>query len=244
MYLCYFDESGDCGYTHSPTIAFSLGAVLIHENDWLCTLDQLISYRRFLRDKFGISPRQEIKSNWLNHGKGPFSNLSPTARRDVYKSAMRFQRKVGTIRTFAVVINKSLIRVQKDVREYAWTYAIQRIEKYAAANSQKVHILPDEGHGYFINKKLRAMRRFHKVPSAYNASRLDARAIDIVEDASDRHSHESYFIQLADLNAYAAMRHVLPVASFGPGMWNELGDSRITDVNSLRGGPCGIVAWP
>lgn len=66
----------------------------------------------------------------------------------------------------------------------------------------------------------------------------------IVEDSSDRRSKESFFIQLADLNAYAACRKVFPIATFGGEVWDELGTARVLEVNSLRGGPPGIVVWP
>lgn len=65
-----------------------------------------------------------------------------------------------------------------------------------------------------------------------------------MEDSSDRRSHESYFIQLADLNAYAAFRRVFPGESFGEDIYEELGEARVTEVNRLSGGPTGIVVWP
>jgi Protein of unknown function (DUF3800) len=107
----YFDESGDAGYDDSPSPAFTLAAAIVHERKWLDTLDQLVSFRRYLRDDFGISPRAELKANWLVHRKGDLkhSKLSFVARMNVYRTALRFQRKCNAIRTFAVVINKGLV---------------------------------------------------------------------------------------------------------------------------------------
>ena len=82
------------------------------------------------------------------------------------------------------------------------------------------------------------------VPSAFGGATLQRNAENIVEDSSDRRSQESFFIQLADLNAYAAYRKVFPGATFGEEIWDELGSSRVLEVNSLRGGPPGIVVWP
>jgi hypothetical protein len=118
------------------------------------------------------------------------------------------------------------------------------LERFGTANKDNIHVLPDEGHGEFIRKKIRAMRRYNNVPSAFGGPSLDRKAQNIVEDSSDRRSHESYFIQLADLNAYAAFRRVFPGATFGTDVYDELGDARITAVNSLSGGPTGIVVWP
>ena len=70
----------------------------------------------------------------------------------------------------------------------------------------------------------------------------------IVEDPSDRLSHASYFIQAADLCAYAAVRKARPTKKLGGEMWDLLGDAkedcRIGEVNKLSGGPRGIKVWP
>lgn len=132
----------------------------------------------------------------------------------------------------------------KDARTWAWEFAIQRLERFGTDEEENVHVLPDEGHGYFIRSKLRAMWRHSAPPSAFGSGILDRKAANIVEDSSDRRSHESYFVQLADLNAYAAFRHVHPRPHFDGTVWDELGDSRHTQVNDVRGGPPAIVSWP
>lgn len=248
MYFAYFDESGDTGMTAlSPTTTFVLSGILMHDRHWLSALDQTVAFRRYLRDQFRISPRAELKASWLIHNRGEIrdSGLSYEARMRAYLAAMRFQRKAGVFRTFAVLIKKQAItRLPTDIRDTAWHYAIQRLERFGTANRDNVHVLPDEGHGEFIIKKIRAMRRFHYAPSAFGPEGLERKAENIVEDPSDRKSRESFFIQLADLNAYAAFRKVFPSPNFGEHLWDELGDSRITEVNRLRGGPPGIVVWP
>lgn len=247
MYFAYFDESGDAGWDNSPSSAFTLAAVMVHEKDWLNTLDELVKFRGYLRDNFGISPRAELKANWLIHRKGAFKNspLSFAARMNVYRAALRFQRKCGTVQTFAVVINKGLMTSRfEDARSRAWTFAIQRLERFGTEEKENTHVLPDEGHGYFIRNRLRQMRRFNLVPSAFGTGPLDRKAKNIIEDSSDRRSHESYFVQLSDLNAYAAYRRIHPGPRFDGTVWDELGDCRVMKVNAVRGGPPAIVSWP
>lgn len=248
MYFAYFDESGDSGFVNSPTDTFVLSGLLVNDKDWLAALDQTIAFRRFLRDRFRITPRAELKASWLVHNKGDIreAGLTFAARLAAYRSAMRFQRKTGLFRAFAVVIVKSRIQNNQalDVREIAWRYAIQRLERFGTSTKDNIHVLPDDGHGEFIRKKLRSMRRFSRVPSAFGGEALPRDAENIVEDSSDRKSKESYFVQLADLNAYAAFRKTFPAPNFGEEMWDDLGTARITAVNSLRGGPPGIVVWP
>lgn len=197
MYFAYFDESGDTGMTAlSPTTAFVLSGVLIHDSRWLSALDQVVAFRRYLRDQFRISPRAELKASWLIHNRGDIrdSGLSFAARINAYRAAMRFQRKAGLFRIFAVLIRKQAItRLPADVRDIAWHYAIQRLERFGTANKDNIHVLPDEGHGEFIIKKIPAMRRFHYAPSAFGQDGLDRKAENIVEDPSDRKSRESFF---------------------------------------------------
>jgi hypothetical protein len=247
MYFCYFDESGDSGYINSPTPAFALAAVIVDDRDWLNLLDQIVSLRQYLRGQFHIPARAEIKATWLIRGQGALkgTGLSASARINAYEAVMRFQRKCGIIRTFAVVINKSLVvNRARDPRSEAWMRAIERLERFGTQKQQNLQVFPDEGHSYFIRRKMREMRRFHLVPSRWGSDQLDRKAENVLEDPSERESHESYFIQLADLNAYAALRRIHPVPAFGGSMWEELGDARIPEVNRVRGGPRGIVCWP
>lgn len=247
MYFAYFDESGDNGMDNSPTCAFTLAGVLVHEREWIEALNALVSFRTYLRDQFQILRRTELKANWLVQRKGAFkdSPLSFSARMRVMEACMRFQRKSGLFRTFAVVINKEKIeRRDLDPRDLAWTRAIERLQTFARKTDERVHIFPDEGHGYFIRRRIREMRRHHFVGSAYGTGTVQAEANRLLEDSSDRRSDESYFIQLADLNAYAAYKHEYPGGGIGQELWNELGDSRMKEVNRLAGGPPGIVAWP
>lgn len=67
----------------------------------------------------------------------------------------------------------------------------------------------------------------------------------IVEDPNDRQSHDSYFIQLADWNAFAAHRskYIDPMPGVDRGMWDQLGDRRLLAVNRLAGGPPGIKVY-
>lgn len=248
MHLAFFDESGDPGFLGSPTEAFVLSAVIVNARDWFATLDQIIGYRRFLLRYFGIPTRAELKSNWIIRGKRDLECLkmhAHAARLSVFESALRFQAKVGTIQTFAVVISKdAILNKSLSPRELCWIRAIERLNRFAESTESYIKLFPDEGHGYFIRRLLRKMRRHHFVGSFFGGGHLGRRAERLIEDPSDRQSHESYFVQLADLNAYAAYRHIHPVPAFPKNMWNNLGSSRIIAVNRLAGGPAGIVRWP
>jgi hypothetical protein len=248
MYFAYFDESGDTGLVNTQTATFSLACLLLHDSQWMAGLDKTVSFRTYLKRNFRITPRMEIKASWLIHNKGDIrpAGLTFPSRMAVYKAAMRFQRTSGLFRAFAVLIDKNKIRIAAtDIRETAWRYALQRLERFGTANNENIHVIPDEGHSDFIKKKIRQMRRFNYVPSAFGVGTLKRLAENIVEDPSERRSRESFFIQLADLDAYAAFRNVFPAHNVSGDLWNELGDARISEVTKLKkGGPVGIVVWP
>jgi hypothetical protein len=108
-----------------------------------------------------------------------------------------------------------------------------------------VLIFPDEGHGQFIRRLLRKLRRHHQIQGHFGG-RLDIPTERIVEDPNDRQSHDSYLVQLADWNALACHRSRYVDAR--PDMPNDLWDLMPTRhfhrVNELTRGPPGIVLWP
>lgn len=247
MYLAYADESGDSGYDNTPSTAFVLSIILVHETDWLRLLDRLVRMRRYINKTYGISPRVELKANHLIQRQGVFRKLplGPAERLDIYRLAMKFQRVEAAFTSFAIFVDKTkVIKRERDPRDFAWSFAIERLDNFAAHKNEFVQLIPDAGHSYFIRRLVRRMRRYHHVPSAFDDSRLSAAAVRVVEDPSERHSEESYFIQLADLNAYAALRHVVPTSRLGADMWDELGETRLGEVNRIAGGPVGIKVFP
>ncbi|MEE9199742.1 MAG: DUF3800 domain-containing protein [Dehalococcoidia bacterium] len=253
MFLFYIEDSGDPGLKKngSPTDAFVLSALIIKDRDWLDTLDSIVAFRRFVKNNFGIKLRDELKAGHLIHGTGSCSGLSVGARMRIYKQALRFQDKVGTLQTWAIAVDKQKWERElypddaTAIREMAWEYMIQRIERFTTKGKDTAVIFPDEGHPKYVRKMFRKMRRYSEVPSMFDSSvSLTLPANLIVEDPNFRHSGESYFIQLADLNAYAAYRHIFPESWFGAKYWDELGKSRVTAVNLYRGGPTGMVVVP
>lgn len=248
MHLAYFDESGDSGLTNSPTKFFVLACLLVPEEDWLSTLDQLVDLRRKLKT-YGIPTRPEMKATDLRRGRGPLLGLNRSThdRMKLFRWLMLFQdRRLPSCRTFAVAINKAACASRgDDVRESAWRFALERVDRFCKGASSRAILFPDEGHGLFIKRLLRRRRRFNNVPGAYGG-RLSIPMERIVEDPNDRQSHDSYFVQMADWNAYAAHRsaHVDPVRSVPSDLWDALGKRRLLEVNSVRGGPPGIVVRP
>jgi len=248
MYLAYLDESGDSGLVGSPTQFFVLCCVLVHEAQWLATLDLLVDLRHRLRESYGILTRPEIKSMDLRRSRGVLRKHRWSLRRriDLYRELLRFQDQGLNVKTFCVAIGKQAASERGwDPIFAAWTFAIQRINRFCA-NEEWATLYPDEGHGAFIRRRLRHMRRYHVVPAHWGPKTIAFPIQRIIEDPNDRASHDSYFIQLSDWNAYAAHRskYVDPRPPFPDDMWDELASKHLLEVNAVRGGPPGIVKYP
>jgi hypothetical protein len=249
MYLAYFDESGDSGsLPMSPTSFFVLACVLVHEAVWLPNLDQLVKLRRRIRRKLGIRVHDEIKATHIKKGRGPLSHLhlAPARRARMLRFLLKFQNTELDLKTFVVAVDKRKLQAARDPREVAWQYSLQRVDTFCRKSGTRAGIFPDAGHSYFIRRLVRQLRRHQLIRGMYGGVILNIRSERIVEDPNERHSQDSFFIQLADWNAYAAHRsqYVDPSAAGFEGAWDELGSSRLAEVNKLRGGPPGIVLYP
>jgi hypothetical protein len=254
MFLAYVDDSGDTGRGRGNSKTYTLGCVLVLASSWPRVFDELIDFRRFLKDRFGVPVRAELKANYLIGNRGPFLNkpLSERARRRIYQLAMRRQRDLGT-KTFAVVIDKEKLwgrRPDADPREVAWEYLLQRLERLSTKTKDSpVMVFHDEGEAATIRKLARRARRIGTAGSAFGTGSLSRPAKYLIDDPVSRDSQHSYFVQLADLNAYAAFRDTFPppprtAQIVPPGTWNEIGRGRFRPANKNAGGTPGIVVWP
>lgn len=140
-------------------------------------------------------------------------------------------------------------RITSNARDVAWEYLLQRFERFTTFSGSHVWVSYDEGEGLLVRAMARKARRAGTAGSAFGTGSLKRPARLILDDPVPRKSHESYFIQLADLNAYAAFRKLYPppprpVHIVPQNMWDELGKAAFAKVNLLSGGPAGIVSWP
>jgi hypothetical protein len=251
MHLAYVDESGSVGVGSSLT--FTLACVLVDATRWPDVFDEILDYRRFLKSTFGVPVRAEIKANHLLRNGGAFRplGLSEGARFRIYRGLMRLQQKLELL-AFAIVIRKDVMAtrgITDSPRDIAWEYLLQRLERFTTLGGTHIWLSHDEGEGQLVRKLARKARRAGSAGSAFGTGSLKRPARLILDDPVPRKSHESYFIQLADLDAYAAFRKLYaptprPVNIVPQNMWDELGTAAFAKVNALSGGPPGIVSWP
>ncbi len=246
MYFAYFDESGDSGQAGSRS--YVLACALVKDTEWTNTLQGFVDFRRYLKNALGIPSRSEIKATQLLNGGGALRDLKigESIRKRVYRGFLRLPAKLG-VKVFAVVIRKDKLQgpyADQDPADVAWVYSMQRLERFASSNSERIVIVHDEGRDKEIRALARAQRRIGRAGSQLSGS-LSVPFTQLLEDPVPRKSQDSYLIQLVDLCAYAAYRSVYPppkTTVVEQGTWDELGDARLVAVSSRTNN--GLVVWP
>jgi hypothetical protein len=227
---------------------YTVAAVCVPDAQWVRLFETLIQFRRQLRQDFGLYMRAEVKGSELAKGSGPWAGLglSDRKRKYIYRSFMRLQGASRAIKTYAVVVDKSRCPDEEAVRRTAWRYALQRVERLANHHSTTAMLFPDSGQYIWLRRLSREMRRHAVVGSMYGFGSLNRPLQKVlVDDPVERDSKQSYMIQLADLNAYAAFRNRVVIPQFPQHMWRELDGAilRAANKNKPHQEP-GIVLGP
>jgi len=226
MYLMYVDESGDCGILNSPTRYFILTGLVVHELRWRTYLDELINFRRLVRNKFGLRLREEFHAASLITHPGSLMRIK---RQDRLTMIRNFCDKIAMMNDFSlicVVVDKQGKLNNYDVFEMAWKTLIQRFENTISRHNFPGPANPDERGIIFCDhtddKKLfellRKLRRYNPVPHLpqfRTQAETEYRNVPvqyIIEDPSFRDSAHSYFVQTADLAAFLLYQNLAPNA--------------------------------
>lgn len=251
MLLAYIDESGNTGSSSlsGATSHYVLGCVLIHADTWSTGFDQLVEFRRRLRDRFELPVTAEVKANYLIRSSGAFRTLglAPAERALIYRAHLDMVGRIGA-RAFAIVIDKERNGLSgSNCFEFAWTTLLQRLERTTHYERQRMMILHDNGENDSIRRIVRKARRFLTAGSMLGDGTIRVDARHFVDDPVPRASHESYLVQMADLVAYAGWRAIVPpsrsVAGVAPqSTWSHVGSAVHAAVNRYSGGVPGVVA--
>lgn len=251
MLLAYVDDSGNTGDFASKSGAtpfYALGCVLLHSDDWPAAFDSMVGFRRALKASFGVPVRSEIKANYLIRGSGAFKGLglSPAQRNLIYKYHLD---QVGNIdaRAFGIVIDKRVHNLHGPALvDLAWETVLQRLERTTTFEQVNLMLVHDEGEERAVRTAYRKARRYLTAGSAFGGRSITLAAPAFLDDPVPRSSASSYFIQLADLVAYASWRTLVkPSPTVGAVVpqwrWNSIGKGTHSAVNRLAGGTPGIV---
>lgn len=226
MYLVYVDESGDTGldntkeYTNNtPTRYYILGALVVHESQWYQLLNDIIFFRRNLRENYGLKMREEIHvSQWFTKPK-EISRIPKYQRLEMCRRIIDFEEKLSYIKLIHVVVDKKKINVPEyDVFENAWKHLIQRIDNtlyyrnfpYGFGKEEYALLLPDRTDDKKLRDLVRRMRHFNYVPFLGGGSSRPLNMRYIIEDPHMKDSLHSYIVQLVDVNTYFLHQKLKP----------------------------------
>lgn len=251
FYIAYVDETGDTGNVNKrgSSSHYALGCVLVNSDQWADAFDTLVGMRRWMRTTYGLPLRAEVKANFLIRGNGTIKplGLSLPQRKAIYQNHLHHIYAAES-RAFSIVVDKGKHQVEGDAcLELAWETLLQRLERTSTAERFKFSVFHDAGEDDAIRRYVRKARQYITAGShpAFGAGRRVFSTRQIVDDPVPRDSAKSYFIQMADLVAYAGWRWTTPpganVGRIVPqSMWTELGGATMTKVNMYQDGD-GVV---
>lgn len=218
----YVDESGDVGMEKSPTRYFALTGLVLHELRWREYLNQLIAFRRRMRDHFGLKLREELHSSQLITRPGSLLRIKRHDRLTIIRFFANELASMGDLNVINIVVDKEGKQPDYDVFGMAWRALIQRFENTMSHRNfsgpanpdDRGILLPDHTDDKKLVQLLRRMRQYNPVPNQpqHGMGYRNLTLAKIIEDPNFRDSRHSYFIQAVDLAAYLLYQFVAPNA--------------------------------
>ena len=216
----YVDESGDSGLTRSPTRYFVLSGLVVHELRWNETLDQLIAFRRRMRQSFGLLMREEIHSAHLINRPADLVRIPRNKRLTIIRAFVNEVSALPEVSIINVVVDKQGKPPEFDVMARAWEALIQRFSNTMrhrnfpgpANPDERGMIIPDNTDVKTVEGLMRRMRKYNPVPNQtqFGAGYRKLTVTNMVEDPFLKDSRHSYLIQAADVIAFSLYQRMVP----------------------------------
>src|SRR5579864_3825012 len=171
MYIMYVDESGDTGTVNSPTKFYILSAIVVNECNWRQYLQDAVTFRRFIKTRFGLLMKEEIHASEYITKRIKLKNAIPRNRRlEILRYCIRFLRSRSYLSIFSVRIDKA---TNADPFNEAWTLLIQRFENTlnhqnfpnAAFKKDCGIIVCDNTDSKKLTALMRKMRKINFIPN-------------------------------------------------------------------------------
>lgn len=220
MYLMYVDESGDVGLVNSPTRYFVLVGLVLHELRWQQTREETITFRRDLKQQFGLRLREEVHASEMISHPGSLARIPKHQRLEIVRRHADKLASMPDLSLVCVVVDKQGKAADYNVFERAWETLIQRFENTLAHRNfsgpnnadDRGMLFPDHTDDKKLNALLRRMRVYNPVPNqpAFGGGYRNLTLRSVIEDANFRDSAHSYFVQAVDVCAYLLYQHLTP----------------------------------
>jgi hypothetical protein len=220
MYLIFVDESGDTGLIDSPSRYFILSGIVVHELTWRPALDQLVTFRKTLKAKYGMPIREEIHAGDLIRHPSHLQFVPRHHRPAILREFADEIASVKAINIINVVIDKQNKPANCDVFNIAWTTLIQRFENTMAYNNfpeprnkeERGMLFADQTDEKKLTSLIRRMQTFNTIPhnQYYNRGFKMQPLVNVIDDPNFRDSRTSLFIQASDTVAYLLRQYLDP----------------------------------
>ncbi len=218
MFLMYVDESGDKGLVNSPTRYFILTGIVVHELRWHDMLAELIAFRRSMRERFGLRLREEIHAGAMLTRPGGLVRIKRNDRLTIIRHFLDQIAAIDHVSIINVRVDKLDKPAGYDPFARGWERLIQRFENTLCyrnfPSSTKVDdkglIFCDQTDATSLRRLYRRMRAHNPIPSNIGLGYRQLPLTRVIEDPNPRDSEHSYFIQAADVCAFAAYQFYSP----------------------------------
>jgi hypothetical protein len=215
MHILYVDESGDPGENPYGSPFYILSGIVVSQDEWQKYLERLKTFRKSIKDRFGLFMREEIHATELIRI-NKLKNYAAITKSNRIQILREYCTQIPVIFDNAKIINVCLKKADYpsgDVQIVAWNRLIQRFDTYLKKGvKDKEIIISDDTDGKKVMQLLRKMRVYNPVPSHYG-SPYNSPTDSIIEDILQRSSSHSYFIQTADVVAHVLYRKEHPKGS-------------------------------
>lgn len=196
--------------------------MVVHETRWSDALNQLIAFRQRMRGSFGLLMREEIHSAHLINRPGDLVRIPRNDRLTIIRAFLNEVGALPDVSVINVLIDKHGKPTSYDVMGRAWEALIQRFSNTIShrnfagpANSdERGTIVPDNTDTKKVQGLIRRMRRYNPIPnqSQFGVGFRNRMITNMVEDPYFKDSRRSYFIQAADVIAFALYQRTKPCA--------------------------------
>jgi len=214
MYLCYIDESGDTGSfdvanpKRSGSPYYILAGLIVHSNKWKISLENIKAFRKKIAREAYLKYDVEFHcSELIDPHKIKEYNQLKTA--DRWKLIEEFAETIGLHGAFTVIIDKASSKLAPDA------YLTESLSKFYKAYDEFLKKEADYGIVFYDRSTERHINTHVRKLLGTGASgeTSEVRIGRVIEDPIFRLSHESMFIQAADVIAYTLKEKEFPQAS-------------------------------
>jgi len=249
----YVDESGDTAVVKSPTDYFALSGLIIHESQWLDCMNQLVNFRKMVRDKFGMKLREEIHAGRMLTRPKELFRIPKHRRLAIIRLFAKEIANMQGVSVINILVKKKGKSPTYDTFDNAWKALFQRFENTLKNKNfpdqrsefDKGLVIPDNTNNKKLKILLRKLRRYNPIPNnpEYGPGYRNIKLENIIEDPYFKDSRESYFIQAADIIAFLLYQYISPskyIKSKNANKYFELLNPVLFKQASLKD-PFGIV---